>query len=42
MALVSDVSPLISQKEHLTLGHWQEADVAALLQGDILSLVVSS
>ena len=42
VTLVSDVSPLISQKKHLTLGQWQEADVAALLQGNILPLVVSS
>lgn len=42
VTLVSDVSLLISQKKHLTLGQWQEADVAALLQGNILPLVVSS
>ena len=35
VTLVSDVSPLISQKKHLTVGQWQEADVAALLQGHI-------
>ena len=42
VTLVSDVSLLISQKKHLTLGQWQEADVAALFQGNILPLVVSS